>query len=100
MAVVAHPDDVDFGCSGTLAGFIERGTHVTYCLLTSGDKGTHDPKMTPETLAETREKEQRAAGEAIGVKEFDDRVVELVKRDALGELLGFDRAFVSEAKAD
>src|SRR6185503_6933043 len=70
MAIVAHPDDVDFGCSGTLAGFIERGTHVTYCLLTSGDKGTHDPKMPPETLAQTREKEQRAAGEAIGVKEF------------------------------
>jgi LmbE family N-acetylglucosaminyl deacetylase len=70
MAVFAHPDDVDFGCSGTLAGFIEHGTHVTYCLLTSGDKGTHDPKMAPETLAETREKEQRAAGEAIGVKEF------------------------------
>src|SRR3982074_3321555 len=69
MAVFAHPDDVDFGCSGTLAGFIERGTHVTYCLLTSGDKGTHDPKMLPETLAETREKEQRAAGEAIGVKD-------------------------------
>jgi aromatic ring-opening dioxygenase LigB subunit len=33
-------------------------------------------------------------------KEFDDRVVELVKRDALGELLRFDRAFVAEAKAD
>src|ERR1700682_2608206 len=63
MAVFAHPDAVDFGCSGPLAGFIERGTHVTYCLLTSGDKGTHDPKMSPETLAETREKEQRAAGE-------------------------------------
>lgn len=33
-------------------------------------------------------------------KEFDDRVVELVKRDALGELLRFDPAFVAEAKAD
>jgi aromatic ring-opening dioxygenase LigB subunit len=33
-------------------------------------------------------------------KEFDDRVVELVKRDALGELLKFDPAFVAEAKAD
>jgi aromatic ring-opening dioxygenase LigB subunit len=33
-------------------------------------------------------------------KEFDDRVVELVKREALGELLEFDRAFVAEAKAD
>jgi aromatic ring-opening dioxygenase LigB subunit len=33
-------------------------------------------------------------------KEFDDRVVDLVKRDALGELLRFDAAFVAEAKAD
>ena len=33
-------------------------------------------------------------------KDFDDRVVDLVKRDALGELLTFDRAFVAEAKAD
>jgi aromatic ring-opening dioxygenase LigB subunit len=33
-------------------------------------------------------------------KEFDDRVVDLVKRDALGELLSFDPAFVADAKAD
>lgn len=33
-------------------------------------------------------------------KEFDDRVVDLVKRDALAELLRFDPAFVAEAKAD
>ena len=33
-------------------------------------------------------------------KEFDDRVVDLVKRDALDELLRFDSAFVAEAKAD
>jgi aromatic ring-opening dioxygenase LigB subunit len=33
-------------------------------------------------------------------KEFDDKVVELVKSDALGELLRFDKAFVAEAKAD
>ena len=33
-------------------------------------------------------------------KEFDDRVVDLVKRNALGELLRFDAAFVAEAKAD
>jgi len=33
-------------------------------------------------------------------KELDDRVVELVKRDALAELLKFDRAFVAEARAD
>ena len=43
MAVFAHPDDVDFGCSGTLASWIRAaGTHVTYCVITSGQKGTHD----------------------------------------------------------
>jgi len=71
MAIFAHPDDVDFGCSGTLASWIATaGTQVTYCVITSGQKGTHDPKTTPEQMAETREGEQRAAGAAIGVKEF------------------------------
>jgi LmbE family N-acetylglucosaminyl deacetylase len=70
MAIYAHPDDVDFGCSGTLASWIERGTHVTYCMITSGQKGTHDPKMSPRAMARMREREQRAAGAAIGVKGF------------------------------
>ena len=70
MAVYAHPDDVDFGCSGTLASWIERGTHVTYCVITSGQKGTWDPKMSAKEMARTREREQRAAGAAIGVKGF------------------------------
>ena len=70
MAIFAHPDDVDFGCSGTLASWTRRGTHVTYCVITSGQKGTHDPKMSPERMAGIREREQRAAGQAIGVKEF------------------------------
>src|SRR3981081_3412418 len=70
MAVYAHPDDVDFGCSGTLAAWIERGTHVTYCVVSSGQKGTHDLKMTGPQMAKIREREQRAAGQAIGVKGF------------------------------
>ena len=70
MAIYAHPDDVDFGCSGTLASWIERGTHVTYCVITSGQKGTHDPKMSGKEMAKVREREQRAAGESIGVKGF------------------------------
>lgn len=70
MAIFAHPDDVDFGCSGTLASWIERGTHVTYCVITSGQKGTWDPKMSGAEMAKTREREQRAAGAAIGVKGF------------------------------
>jgi aromatic ring-opening dioxygenase LigB subunit len=56
-------------------------------LIASCDHGhAHDPKGP--------------YGFSPASKEFDDRVVELVKRDALGELLRFDPAFVAEAKAD
>lgn len=70
MAIFAHPDDADFGCSGTLSLWADRGVHLTHCLLTSGDKGTHDPMMPSERLARTREREQRAAGAVVGVKDF------------------------------
>ena len=70
MAIFAHPDDVDFGCSGTIALWTAQGVHVTYCLLTSGNKGTHDPKMTPERISAIREKEQREAGRRAGASEF------------------------------
>ena len=70
MCIMAHPDDIDFGSAGSVARWCSEGWTVYYVLATSGDKGTHDPDMPPETLAATREKEQRAAGEAIGVKEF------------------------------
>lgn len=69
LALVAHPDDAEFGCSGTVAGWAARGCEVTYCLLTSGNKGTHDPKMTPGELGRIREREQRAAADVLGVKD-------------------------------
>jgi len=56
-------------------------------LIASCDHGhAHDPKGP--------------YGYSPASKIFDDRVVELIKRDALGELLSFEPAFVSEAKAD
>ncbi len=70
MAIFAHPDDVDFGCSGTIALWTRQGVHVTYCLLTSGNKGTHDAEMTAERIAGIREKEQQEAGRRAGASEF------------------------------
>ena len=70
MAIFAHPDDVDFGCSGTIALWTARGVHVTYCLLTSGNKGTHDLEMSADRIAATREKEQQEAGRRAGASEF------------------------------
>jgi LmbE family N-acetylglucosaminyl deacetylase len=69
MAIMAHPDDIDFGSAGSIAKWCAEGWTVYYVLATSGDKGTHDPAFTPQELAATREEEQRQAARVLGVKE-------------------------------
>jgi LmbE family N-acetylglucosaminyl deacetylase len=67
--VMAHPDDAEFICAGTIARWTDEGNEVVYVLLTSGDKGSDDPEMTPERLAATRESEQREAARILGATE-------------------------------
>ena len=69
MVIVAHPDDAEFMCGGTVAKWCKEGWDVYYVLVTGGDKGTHDDTMHPEKLAAIREEEQRAACRVLGVKE-------------------------------
>lgn len=69
LAVAAHPDDLDFGASGTVAGLVAAGASVSYCIATSGDAGGFDD--TPrEQMGPLREREQRAAGRALGVEDI------------------------------
>jgi LmbE family N-acetylglucosaminyl deacetylase len=67
--IVAHPDDAEFVCAGTIARWVDEGHEVVYVLLTSGDKGSDDPEMTPERLAATREAEQREAARILGARD-------------------------------
>ncbi|MBI2165888.1 MAG: PIG-L family deacetylase [Chloroflexi bacterium] len=69
MVVVAHPDDAEFGCSGTAVKWSREGVEVVYVIVTDGSKGTSDRHMTPERLVETRNREQLAAGQILGLKE-------------------------------
>ena len=69
LVMVAHPDDAEFLCGGTVAKLCAEGWEVYYCLATSGDKGTKDPEMTRERLAGVREEEQRAACRILGVRD-------------------------------
>ena len=69
MIVVAHADDAEFGCSGTVARWCAEGVEVVYVLCTDGSKGSSDPKMTSKRLAQIRRKEQLAAGKVLGLKE-------------------------------
>ena len=69
LAIVAHPDDVDFGCAGTFARWAKAGCNICYVLCTSGDVGIADEGMTKERAIEIREAEQHEAANIIGVKE-------------------------------
>ncbi len=66
MVISPHPDDVDFGCSGTIAKWSRLGVDITYVICTNGDKGT-DLADEPAAVAAIREKEQLAAAEIVGV---------------------------------
>ncbi|MGH9209372.1 MAG: PIG-L deacetylase family protein [Acidimicrobiales bacterium] len=66
LAVGAHPDDVDFHCSATLAKWAERGCVVHYLVCTDGAKGTWDPDADLAELVAVRQIEQRAAAKALG----------------------------------
>ncbi len=67
MMVVAHPDDAEFGAAGTLAHLIKRGKRVVIIQVTSGDKGTSDSCISPESLATLREAEELDAAGRLGV---------------------------------
>ena len=69
MAIVAHPDDIEFSCAGTLARWAKSGARISYVLCTSGDVGIDDPGMTRENAMKIRESEQRAAGKVVGAEE-------------------------------
>ena len=67
--IMAHPDDAEFICAGTVAKWADDGHDVVYVIVTNGDKGSHDPTLSLERLAEIREAEQRAAAAILGVKD-------------------------------
>lgn len=67
LAVMAHPDDVDFGVAGTVATWTEAGVEVTYCIVTNGDAGGFDADVPRSEIAGIRQTEQRAAAAAVGV---------------------------------
>lgn len=69
LAVVAHPDDIDFMAAGSIAWWTSQGASVTYCVITDGTAGSRDPAMTQARLAAIRQVEQRAAAAIVGVKE-------------------------------
>jgi LmbE family N-acetylglucosaminyl deacetylase len=67
LAVMAHPDDIDFGAGATIKAFTDAGAEVTYCLVTDGDAGGFDPDVPRSQIPAIRRAEQREAGRILGV---------------------------------
>ncbi|MDP2293739.1 MAG: PIG-L deacetylase family protein [Actinomycetota bacterium] len=65
LAIGAHPDDVEFGCGGTLAKWAAAGCTVHHLVLTDGSKGTWNPEADVPALVAARQAEQRRAAQVL-----------------------------------
>ncbi|MFC1491189.1 PIG-L deacetylase family protein [Nitrospinota bacterium] len=61
LGIGSHPDDLEFGCGGTLARYASAGHRVTMLVMTCGEQGG---------VPDIREGEQRAAADALGAEEI------------------------------
>jgi len=65
LAVVAHPDDMEYGAASAVARWTGQGKEVVYLLATRGEAGIDG--MEPERCGPIRVEEQRRAAEVVGV---------------------------------
>ena len=66
LAFGAHPDDIEFGCGGTVRKLIEKGWSAVHVCVTSGEAGSST--IDRATLAATREQEALRAAEVLGAE--------------------------------
>ncbi|WP_256106697.1 PIG-L deacetylase family protein [Streptomyces sp. ODS05-4] len=69
LAVVAHPDDLEYGCAAAVAAWTDAGREVAYVLATRGEAGIDG--IGPDQCGLLREREQRASAAAVGVCAVD-----------------------------
>ncbi len=79
LAVVAHPDDLEYGVAAAVARWTAAGKDVRYALVTSGEAGIGT--MPPAETGPLREAEQRDSAAVVGVSHV--------------EFLGFADGYVS-----
>jgi LmbE family N-acetylglucosaminyl deacetylase len=84
MVIMAHPDDAEFGCAGTVASWTREGWEVYYVICTDASGGGPDEAVDVgpaerRKVTERRKAEQRAAGEVLGLRD----VIFLDKPDGL-----------------
>ena len=69
VAVVAHPDDLEYGVAAAVARWTGQGKHVTYLLATRGEAGIAG--MSPDQVGPLRMEEEKRSAAVVGVTEVD-----------------------------
>ena len=69
LAIVAHPDDMEFGASSAVARWTAQGKDVSYILMTSGEAGIDG--MSPEETGPVREEEEIKSAAIVGVEKVE-----------------------------
>jgi LmbE family N-acetylglucosaminyl deacetylase len=69
IAVVAHPDDLEYGAASAVARWTDQGKDIRYVLATRGEAGID--AMAPELAAPLRSEEQRRSASVVGVEVVD-----------------------------
>lgn len=68
MVISPHPDDLDFGCGGTIAKLAKEGNAIEELIVSDGSKGSHKVGFGGKKLASIREKEEQAAAKVLGAE--------------------------------
>jgi LmbE family N-acetylglucosaminyl deacetylase len=74
LVVVAHPDDAEFGCAGTLAKWAREGWDVYLAICTDASGGGSDEATdvgltARQAITATRKAEQRTAARILGARD-------------------------------
>jgi len=69
LAVVAHPDDLEYGAASAIARWTSQGKEVVYLIVTRGEAGIDS--MPPDETGPLREAEERKSASIVGVETVD-----------------------------
>jgi len=69
VAVVAHPDDLEYGTAAAVARWTGQGRYVAYVLATAGEAGIEG--MAPDVAGPLRQAEERRSAAVVGVSDVD-----------------------------
>jgi LmbE family N-acetylglucosaminyl deacetylase len=69
VAVVAHPDDLEYGAASAVARWTGQGKEVAYLLATRGEAGIAG--LPPDKTGPLRVEEERRSAAIVGVREVE-----------------------------